>query len=120
MNEKSKKRVVIKVQLPKNLKLLFKVICTQKNLTMSDVLEELIEKWIQADVSTNNFISEPTCEEDEALKGYIAESLKTSFKISCIQKGMTMRHVLYNLIHSWIKVEYNCELTSHNNCFSMY
>ncbi len=106
MNQEDReKRVVIKVSMPSSLKFQFKVRCTQKNLTMSKVLEESIKKWIQADAPTNDFILEPVKEEDEDLKGYISKCLKTRFKIFCIQKGITMRSALYNLIERWIETE---------------
>lgn len=104
LNEKNKtKRVVIKVAISSSLKLRFKILCTQKELTMSKVLEELIKKWIQAGASISNFVSEPSEEDDEDLKGYISEYLKTQFKVVCTQKGITMREALYNLINRWVK-----------------
>ena len=105
--KKYEERTVIKVDLPKNLKFQFKVLCTQKNLTMSNVLEKLIEKWIQADFNFDSLIVEPSREENEELKGYISTSLKIDFKILCIQKGITMRSALYNLIDCWLKTESN-------------
>ena len=102
LNEENKtKRVVIKVAISSSLKLRFKVLCIQKELTMSKVLEELIKKWIQADASISNFVSEPPIE-DEDLKGYISERLKTQFKVVCTQKGITMRFALYNLINQFL------------------
>ena len=108
MNEKKEKRTVIKIALPKNLKFKFKLLCTQKELTMSYVLEELITKWIQADCCIEGFILEPSREEElEELKGYISESLKIDFKILCVQKGITMRFALYNLINCWLETKTN-------------
>ena len=72
---------------------------------MSHILEELISQWIQDGFSINDFNFEPISTECEDIKGYIPESLKTSFKISCIEKGVTMRFALYNLICLWIKRE---------------
>lgn len=102
MNEKNK-RVVIKVDLPKKIKLQFKVFCTHKQLTMSYIIEELINKWIQADCYTDNFVLEPSEENNQELKGYIFEPLKIEFKILCVQKGITMRSAIYNLINQWIE-----------------
>lgn len=110
MNEKDEKRVVLKVDLPKKLKFQFKVICTQKKSTMSNVIEELILRWIQANAYTDNFISEPEEKDNEDLKGYISESLKIDFKTLCVQNKITMRYVLYNLIRHWILTEKKFEL----------
>lgn len=106
MNDNLEKTIVIKVKIPQKSKLKFKIICTEKRVTMSYVLETLISQWIEDNFSINNFILEPATEECEDLKGYISESLKTSFKITCIEKGITMRFALYNLICLWIQKEY--------------
>lgn len=107
MNEKDEKLVIVKINLPKNLKLQFKILCMYKDLTMSNVIGELIEKWIQNNAYTDNFISEPSRGDGEELKGYIPKTLKTNFRILCIKKEITMRHVLYNLIRRWVIAENN-------------
>ena len=95
--------MILKVALPTPLKLKFKVVCTQKGLSMCEVLVELIRRWLQVDRPITNFISDLSEEENEDLKGYIPESLKTQFKVICTQKRLTMRSVLYHLIHEWVK-----------------
>ena len=103
MNEQDENRVVLKADIPSSLKLRFKVLCTQRQLTMSEVLEQLIRKWIQAGTPTSNFLSRRSEEDYEDIKGYIPESLKTQFKVFCHQKRVTMSSVLYNLINQWVK-----------------
>ena len=108
MNKKTENRTVIKIDIPKKLKLKFKLMCTQNELTMSNVLETLIKKWIQAECCLEGFILEPSREEElEELKGYISESLKIDFKIFCVKKGITMRFTLYNLINCWLETKSN-------------
>jgi hypothetical protein len=99
------KPVIIKGSVPSSLKLQFKVLCTQKNLKMSEVIGELISQWIQADAPISNFITDETNEDYEDVKGYISNALKTQFKVHCIQKKVKMNFVLYNLINEWIKTE---------------
>lgn len=98
MNEQDKKLVVVKSDIPSSLKLRFKVLCTQRQLTMSDVIEELIKKWTQANAPASDFITELSEEDYEGVKAYIPQSLRTQFKVFCTQKQVTMRSALYNLI----------------------
>ena len=74
---------------------------------MSYVIEELIEKWTQANAPVSNFIIELSGEDYEDVKAYIPQSLKTQFKVFCTQKQVTMRSALYNLINEWVKAETN-------------
>lgn len=74
---------------------------------MSEVLKELIERWIQADAPVSNFDTELIEEDYEDVKGSIPESLKTQFKVFCTQKRVTMRFALYNLINQWVEKEAN-------------
>ncbi|MBE9044546.1 hypothetical protein IQ255_09030 [Pleurocapsales cyanobacterium LEGE 10410] len=105
MNKEDEKYLVIKADIPRDLKLKFKVLCTQKELTMSEVIKELIKKWIQANKPISNFIFVPSEEDYENVKGYIPKSLKTQFKVFCTRKRVTMCSVLYNLINEWVKAE---------------
>ena len=95
--------VIVKGAVPKDLKLRFKVVCTQKELQMSAVLEDLIEKWIQAGAPVPKVLTNLPNEDSEEVKGYIPESLKLQFKVLCTQKRIKMRSVLYNLIHEWLQ-----------------
>lgn len=105
MTQKNReKRVVIKANIPSSLKLRFKVLCAYQKVTISSVLEHLIEKWIQANTPINNFIkNQSSGEELKELKGYIPESLKVQFKVSCVRKSITMKYALHNLIGKWMK-----------------
>ena len=107
MNEQDKKRVVVKSDIPSSLKLQFKVLSTQRQLTMSNVIEELIKKWIQANAPISDFIAELPEEDYENVKGYVPKSLRIQFKVFCTQKRVTMRSALYNLINEWVTVETN-------------
>lgn len=95
--------VVVKGAVPRVLKLQFKVLCTQKELEMSAVLEDLIEKWIQADAPVPESPTDLSNEDSEDVKGYIPKSLKLQFKVLCTQKRVKMRSVLYNLINEWVQ-----------------
>lgn len=95
--------IVVKGNIPKSLKLSFKVLCVQKDLTMSSVLEELIEKWMQENAPTYIDIVNFDDEALEEVKGYIPKSLKLQFKTCCTRKRIDMRLVLYELIQEWIK-----------------
>ena len=104
-NESNETYVVIKTATPSSLKLQFKVLCTRKELTMSKVVEDLIQKWIQANTPILNFHSDCFEQKSEDLKVYIPENLKTQFKVLCIQNKVTMRSTLCNLIHQWVETE---------------
>ena len=95
--------VVVKANIPSSLKLQFKILSTQRKLTMSKVLEELIKNWIQANASISGFTEDFSHENLEEIKGYIPQSLKTQFKVCCTQKMVTMSFVLCNLINEWVK-----------------
>lgn len=72
---------------------------------MSDVIEKLIKKWTQANASVSNSITKLSEEVYEEVKGYIPESLKTQFKVFCMQRRVTMSSALYILIYEWVKAE---------------
>lgn len=95
---------VVKGNIPKSLKLNFKVLCVQKDVTMSSVLEELIDKWIQENAPTYMDIIDFDDEALEEVKGYIPKSLKLQFKKMCIRKRIDIKFVLYELIQEWIRV----------------
>ena len=103
----NEKIVIVKADIPTSLKLQFKVLCIQRKLTMSQALEQLIRNWIQANTPVSDFISEFSEEDYQIIKGYIPESLKTQFKVSCTQKRVTMSSALYNLINIWVMAETN-------------
>ena len=105
MNEQDEKLVIVKSNIPSSLKLQFKVLCIQKELTMSEVLEELIEEWIQADAPVTNFVTKLTEEDYKDVKGSIPKSLKTQFKVFCTRKRVTISSAVYNLIKRWVKAE---------------
>ncbi|WP_096549624.1 hypothetical protein [Scytonema sp. HK-05] len=96
--------VVVKGAIPKTLKLRFKVICVQKELEMSEVLEDLIRQWIQADAPITESFVDLSNQESEDVKGYVPKSLKLQFKMLCTQKRVTIRSVLYMLIKQWIEM----------------
>jgi hypothetical protein len=101
----SEEIVVIKVAIPKALKLKFKVLCVQKELKMSEVLKNLIRRWIEADTPVLEFSIDLLSQEFEDVKAYIPKSLKRQFKLLCTQKQITIRSTLYVLINQWVQME---------------
>jgi hypothetical protein len=99
----SEKFVVVKGAIPKSLKLQFKVLCVQQELQMSEVLEDLIKQWIQADAPIPESFVYISNEDLEDVKGYIPQSLKLQFKILCTQKRVKIRFILYTLITEWVQ-----------------
>jgi hypothetical protein len=96
--------VVIKGAVPKSLKLQFKVICVQKELEMSTVLEDLLKKWIQEGAPVHEFSADLYDEDSEDVKAYIPKSLKLEVKTLCTLKRVKIRSILYQLIHEWVQV----------------
>ncbi len=96
--------VVVKGSVPRSLKLQFKVLCIQKELEISAVLEDLIGKWIQADAPVPESPADLSDEDSEVVKGYVPKSLKLQFKVLCTQNRVKMGTVLYNLINEWVQV----------------
>lgn len=94
---------VVKGAVPKSLKLQFKVLCVQQNLEMSEVIEQLIETWIQADAPVQESLSDLYDEESEYVKSYVPRSLKLHFKTLCTMKRVKMRFILYQLISEWVQ-----------------
>jgi hypothetical protein len=101
----SEEIVVIKGAIPKKLKLKFKVLCVQKELEMSEVLENLIRQWIQTDAPVAEFSLNSLNEDPEDVKAYVPKSLKLQFKLLCTQKQVTIRSILYLLIKQWVEME---------------
>ncbi|MEI2580224.1 hypothetical protein [Scytonema sp. PRP1] len=99
----SEETVVVKGAIPKTLKLRFKVVCVQKELEMSEVLEDLIRQWIQADAPITESSMDMSNQDPEDVKAYVPKSLKLQFKMLCTQKRVTIRSVLYMLIKQWIE-----------------
>jgi hypothetical protein len=96
--------VVVKGAIPKTLKLQFKVLCVQKELQMSEVLEDLIGQWIQADAPITESSVHLSNQDSEDVKAYVRKSLKLQFKMLCTQKRVTIRSILYMLIKQWIEM----------------
>jgi hypothetical protein len=96
------KLVVVKGAVPSSLKLQFKVLCTQKELKMSSVLEDLLKKWIQADAPIPKSNTDLSNQDFEEVKGYVPKSLKIQFKVLCTQKRVNMSSVLYSLVNEWV------------------
>lgn len=100
----TEKYVVVKGVVPKSLKVQFKIVCIQRKLQMSSVLEDLIWEWIQAggpipEYSLNLSSSK---EDNDNVKGYIPKDLKLQFKVLSAQKQVTMCFVLYHLVNQWV------------------
>ncbi|NEO29707.1 MAG: hypothetical protein F6K36_04495 [Symploca sp. SIO3C6] len=100
-NQEDEELVVVKGAVPSYLKLQFKVLCAQRGLKMSSVLEQLLKRWIQAGGPiSSNLLPE---EDPEDVKGYVPKSLKLQFKVICTQQRVKMRHVLYQIINEWVQ-----------------
>lgn len=97
--------VVVKGSVPKSLKLRLKVICVQKELKISAVMEDLIKRWIQADAPVPESSPDFFDEDLEDVKGYVPKSLKLEFKTLCTLKRVKMRSVLFQLIYEWVQVQ---------------
>lgn len=95
--------MIVKGAVPKSLKLQFKVLCVQKELEMSTVVEELISKWIQADRVVHESHLDLSHEDSEDVKAYIPKFLKLQFKTLCTLKRVKMRSVLYELLYEWVQ-----------------
>ncbi|MBH8562560.1 hypothetical protein I8748_10285 [Nostoc sp. CENA67] len=101
----SEETVVVKGSIPRALKLEFKVLCVQKELEMSEVLENLIRHWIQTDSPVGEFSSMDLLNQEfEDVKAYVPKSLKRQFKLLCTQKRVTIRSILYVLIKQWVQM----------------
>jgi hypothetical protein len=101
----SEDTVVVKGAIPKTLKLQFKVLCVQKELEMSEVLEDLIGQWIQADAPITESSVDLSNQDLEDVKAYVPKSLKLQFKMLCTQKRVTIRSVVYMLIKQWVELD---------------
>ncbi|MFN6560898.1 MAG: hypothetical protein RMY28_014080 [Nostoc sp. ChiSLP01] len=104
LKDKIEEFAVVKGNIPKPLKIQFKVFCVQKNVEMSEILETLIQQWIQKGAPIHQLHSNLLQEELEEIKGYIPQNLKYQFKVICKQKKVTMRSVLYTLIAQWVEM----------------
>ncbi len=111
-NKDSEESAVVKGAIPKTLKLQFKVLCVQKELEMSEVLEDLIEQWIQANAPVPEFYVNLSNQDSEDVKAYVPKSLKLQFKLLCTHKQVKIRFVLYALIKQWVEIS-----VSASNCY---
>lgn len=103
IEENNKKHVLINTNVSKKMKRRFKILCAEKDLTMSTVIEQSIKTWIQANAPISDFTADLSNKEYEIVKGYIPHFLKTEFKVFCTQHGITMNQALYNLLRQWIE-----------------
>lgn len=101
-NKKNEKLVIVKGAVPSSLKYQFKVLCAQKEMKMSSILEDLLKKWIQADAPIPKSNTDLSSHDSEELKGYVPKSLKLQFKVLCTQKRVNMSSVLYALVNEWV------------------
>ena len=104
LRDKMEEFAVVKGNIPKTLKIQFKVFCVQRNVEMSEILETLIQQWIQRGTPIPQLTNNLLVEELEEIKGYIPKNLKYQFKVLCKQKQVTMRSVLYALITHWVEM----------------
>lgn len=117
-DRKKEDYTVIKGAIPRDIKYRFKVVCIQRELEMSTVLEELIQEWVQKESPILESSVDFAIDDLEDVKGYISKPLKLHFKILCAQKKVKMRFILYYLINQWLQSvdpifessnDYNCE-----------
>lgn len=101
-NAQGDEYVVVKGAVPKSLKLQFKVLCVQQELEMSEVLKELIERWIEADAPVDESLADLSDEDSEDVKAYVPRSLKLHFKTICTMKRVKMRFILHQLLSEWV------------------
>ncbi|NJK56856.1 MAG: hypothetical protein HC939_13050 [Pleurocapsa sp. SU_5_0] len=103
-DKNNEQRVAIKTNVPIKVKLQFKILCIEKELNMSKVIEESIRNWIQANAPISCFTTDLSSNRCEVIKAYIPHFLRIQFKVLCTQNKIAMSLVLYNLVEEWIEV----------------
>lgn len=93
---------VIKTSVASSLKVQFKLLCVQNELTISDMLERLIHDLVESEREIPSNLPSPL-QEIKVVKGYIPSSLKREFKLFCTQKQIPMNLVLSYLIRTWVE-----------------
>ena len=95
---------IIKTSVDTTTKVKFKTLCIQKQLTISRVLEEIIEDVL----NTDRYIPRDLKFESQNMqivKAYISQDLKLRFKIFCAERQIPMNYILRFLIQNKIKTE---------------
>ena len=106
MNTKARKeKSAVKTTVSSSFKVQFKLLCVQKELTISYMLEKIVRDFIQShqDLPKNLENLKPSLHNLKIVKGYIPKSLKFQFKVFCTQKQIPMNLVLSHLIETWVE-----------------
>ena len=93
--------VVVKTVISAKLKLEFRILCVQQGTTMSLLMEQLLNNWLQGNKQADRASSYPQ-NDLEVVGIYIPAHLKTQLKISCMQQKVSMKMVLSQLIEEWV------------------
>ncbi|MEL7075035.1 MAG: hypothetical protein AAGM46_03775 [Cyanobacteria bacterium J06582_2] len=93
---------VIKTSIANPIKVEFKIICVKNELTISNMIENLIETLL----STDRYIPRDLEYEDnnmQVVKAYLPKELKLRFRIFCTQRQIPMNYVLRYLIETRVQ-----------------
>ena len=93
---------IIKTSIDNSSKVEFKILCVQNELTISHMLEELVEDLLNTERHIPQNIKFKS-ENMQVIKAYIPKELKLRFKLFCIQKQISMNYTLRFLIQDLIE-----------------
>ena len=93
---------VIKASVSNSLKTRFKILCIENNVTISKMIEKLIEEFIELKPPLPHQLG-CSLQDSAIIKGYISDPLKLKFKIFCAQQEIPMNSVLQYLIIRWVE-----------------
>ncbi|MEM6614330.1 MAG: hypothetical protein AAF652_19185 [Cyanobacteria bacterium P01_C01_bin.72] len=98
----TEKSVVVKTDISSQLKLDFKILCVQQETTMSLMIERLVRNWL----AETSFIARQSSSASqtnlEVVGIYLPMSLKVELKVLCMQRRISMKRVLAQLIEEWV------------------
>ena len=92
---------VIKTSIANPIKVEFKIICVKSELTISNMLEELIETLLETERCIPRDL-EFEAENMQVVKAYLPKELKVRFRIFCTKREIPMNYVLRYLIKTTV------------------
>lgn len=100
----SSNKSTIKTLVSNSLKLEFKIICVRNEITISSMIEQLIEDLIEADTIIPSDLDLPQ-ENTQVIKAYLPKDLKQNLKIFCVERHIPMNLAIFYLIKTKVEMD---------------
>lgn len=100
----SSNKSIIKTLVSNSLKVEFKIICVRNEITISSMLEQLIEDLIENNSIIPSDLTLPQ-ENTQVVKAYISKELKQKLKMFCIERHIPMNLAVFYSIKTKVEMD---------------